>query len=171
MYIRIKCVCVYTYIHTHTVPIPAHFDLAASVINFIPTHCRLLPPLHHSHTITTSPTIHLFHQGNCTAKSCFSANSKAFWICHTAEQSITNAECEVLKNVLHRNLIKILSSCCNINFEALVFEFMSNGSPEKWLCFHNYFLDILKRLNIKIDVGLALEYLQHSHSPTLCGSL
>ncbi|KAK9198961.1 hypothetical protein WN944_014148 [Citrus x changshan-huyou] len=132
---------------------------------------KLLPPLHHSHTITTSPTIHLFHQGNCTAKSCFSAKSKAFWICHTAEQSITNTECEVLKNVLHRNLIKILSSCCNINFEALVFEFMSNGSPEKWLCFHNYFLDILKRLNIMIDVGLALEYLQHSHSPTLCGSL
>ncbi|XP_052291663.1 putative receptor-like protein kinase At3g47110 [Citrus sinensis] len=75
-----------------------------------------------------------------------------------------HSECEVLRNVRHRNLIKILSSCSNPDFKALVLEFMPNGSLKKWLYSHNYFLDILQRLNILIDVGSALEYLHHDHS-------
>ncbi|KDO48784.1 hypothetical protein CISIN_1g007680mg [Citrus sinensis] len=75
-----------------------------------------------------------------------------------------DSECEVLRNVRHRNLIKILSSYSNPDFKALVLEFMPNGSLEKWLYSHNYFLDILERLNIMIDVGSALEYLHNGHS-------
>ncbi|KAH9778860.1 protein kinase domain-containing protein [Citrus sinensis] len=75
-----------------------------------------------------------------------------------------NSECEVLRNVRHRNLIKILSSCSNPDFKALVLEFMPNGSLEKWLYSYNYFFDILERLNIMIDVGSALEYPHHGHS-------
>ncbi|XP_052294410.1 probable LRR receptor-like serine/threonine-protein kinase At3g47570 isoform X3 [Citrus sinensis] len=75
-----------------------------------------------------------------------------------------DSECEILRNVRHRNLVKIFSSCCNIDFKALVLEFMPNGSFEKWLYSYNYFLDILQRLNIMIDVALALEYLNHGHS-------
>ena len=75
-----------------------------------------------------------------------------------------DSECEVLRNVRHRNLIKILSSCCNTDFKALVLEFMPNGSLDKWLYSHYYFLDIPDRLNIMIDVALALEYLHHGHS-------
>ncbi|KAH9778839.1 hypothetical protein KPL71_007487 [Citrus sinensis] len=41
---------------------------------------------------------------------------------------------------------------------------MPNGSLEKWLYSYNYFLDILQRLNIMIDMALALEYLHHGHS-------
>ena len=42
-------------------------------------------------------------------------------------------ECNVLRNVRHRNLVKILICCSNINyndneFKALVFGFMTNGS-------------------------------------------
>ncbi|KAH9778906.1 hypothetical protein KPL71_007512 [Citrus sinensis] len=75
-----------------------------------------------------------------------------------------DSECEVLWNVRHQDLTKITSSCCNPDSKVLVLEFMLNGSLEKWLCSHNYFLDILERLNIMIDVRLALEYLHHDHS-------
>ncbi|KAK9204110.1 hypothetical protein WN943_014368 [Citrus x changshan-huyou] len=75
-----------------------------------------------------------------------------------------DSECEVLWNVRHQDLTKITSSCCNPDSKVLMLEFMLNGSLEKWLCSHNYFLDILERLNIMIDVRLALEYLHHDHS-------
>nr|XP_023883724.1 probable LRR receptor-like serine/threonine-protein kinase At3g47570 [Quercus suber] len=83
------------------------------------------------------------------------------------------AECNVLRNVRHRNLIKILTCCSSINyngddFKALVFEFMTNGSLEMWL--HpmtdsdnqSKHLNVLQRLIIAIDVAFALNYL-HNH--------
>ncbi|XP_022717801.1 probable LRR receptor-like serine/threonine-protein kinase At3g47570 [Durio zibethinus] len=76
-----------------------------------------------------------------------------------------DVECEVLRNIRHRNLVKIISSCSNIEFKALVLELMPNGSLEKWLYFHDHFLDVSQRLNIMIDIALALEYLHHGHSP------
>lgn len=41
---------------------------------------------------------------------------------------------------------------------------MPNGSLEKWLHSHNCFLDMLQRLNVTVDVALALEYLHHGYS-------
>ncbi|KAK7302966.1 hypothetical protein RJT34_13863 [Clitoria ternatea] len=72
-----------------------------------------------------------------------------------------NAECTALRNLRHRNLVKIIGSCSNVDFKSLVIEFMSNGSLDKWLHSHNYCLDFLQRLNIIIDVASALEYLHH----------
>ena len=46
----------------------------------------------------------------------------------------------------------------------LVYEYMSNGSLDKWLYSHNYCLDFLQRLSIMIDVASALEYLHHGSS-------
>ncbi|CAI0441627.1 unnamed protein product [Linum tenue] len=80
------------------------------------------------------------------------------------EEEEEEAECEILCNLRHRNLIKIVSICYTIDFKALVLEFMPNGSLEKWLYSHNYFLNILQRLNIVIDVASALEYLHHGYS-------
>ena len=40
---------------------------------------------------------------------------------------------------------------------------MPNGSLEKWLYSCNYFLDIMQRINIMIDVASALEYLHLGH--------
>ncbi|XP_022746772.1 receptor kinase-like protein Xa21 [Durio zibethinus] len=74
-----------------------------------------------------------------------------------------NAEFEVMQNILHRNLVKIISYCSCMDFKALVLEFMPNGSLEKWLYSGHYFLDILQRINIMIDVASALEYLHLGH--------
>ncbi|XP_059436696.1 probable LRR receptor-like serine/threonine-protein kinase At3g47570 [Corylus avellana] len=75
-----------------------------------------------------------------------------------------NAECEVLCNIRHRNLIKIISVCSCIDFKALILEYIPNGNLEKWLYSHNHYLSILQRLNIMIDVAWALEYLHHGYS-------
>ncbi|XP_022748484.1 LRR receptor-like serine/threonine-protein kinase EFR [Durio zibethinus] len=72
-------------------------------------------------------------------------------------------ECEVMSNIFHRNLVKVISCCSTIDFKALVLEFMPNGSLEKWLYSYNYFLDILQRINIMMDVASALEYLHLGH--------
>ncbi|KAL7241997.1 hypothetical protein ACSBR1_014555 [Camellia fascicularis] len=76
-------------------------------------------------------------------------------------------ECEIMRHIRHRNLTKVISSCSNLDFKALVLEYMPNGSLEKWLYSYNYFLDILQRLDIMIDVACALEYLHHDYSMPL----
>ncbi|KAH6776259.1 hypothetical protein C2S52_013820 [Perilla frutescens var. hirtella] len=70
-----------------------------------------------------------------------------------------DVECEVLRSLRHRNLAKVISSCSNTEFRALVLDYMPNGSLEKWLYSHNYFLNTLQRLNVVIDVACALDYL------------
>ncbi|XP_047259615.1 probable LRR receptor-like serine/threonine-protein kinase At3g47570 [Capsicum annuum] len=84
-----------------------------------------------------------------------------------------DTECEVLCTLRHRNLVKVIISCSNLDFKALVLECMPNGSLEKYLyshnyfldtkqrLSHNYFLDTKQRLSIMIDVACALEYLHH----------
>ncbi|KAH0764748.1 hypothetical protein KY285_000619 [Solanum tuberosum] len=59
---------------------------------------------------------------------------------------------------------KVITSCSNLDFKALVLEYMPNRSLDKWLYSHNYFLDIKHRLSIMIDVACALEYLHHGFS-------
>ncbi|XP_043694414.1 probable LRR receptor-like serine/threonine-protein kinase At3g47570 [Telopea speciosissima] len=87
------------------------------------------------------------------------------------------AECEALRNIRHRNLVKILTSCSSIDskgkdFKALVYEFMPNGSLDDWLHLpveahiHSRNLNLLQRLNIAIDVASALNYLHYNcHAP------
>ncbi|KAK4748425.1 hypothetical protein SAY87_015011 [Trapa incisa] len=98
-----------------------------------------------------------------------------------AERSFL-AECEALRNIRHRNLVKVLTACSGIDsnrndFKALVYESMPNGSLEDWLhqtC-HGVRegeddgargirknLSLLERLNIAIDTAWAVEYLHHN---------
>jgi LRR receptor-like serine/threonine-protein kinase FLS2 len=75
-----------------------------------------------------------------------------------------DTECAVLRNIRHRNLLKIISSCSNMDFKAFVLEYMPNGNLEKWLYSQYHCLSILQRLNIMIDVASALEYLHYGYS-------
>ncbi|KAH9668951.1 putative receptor-like protein kinase [Citrus sinensis] len=87
------------------------------------------------------------------------------------------AECEALRNIRHRNLIKIITICSSIDskgadFKALVFEYMENGSLEDWLHQSNDHLEVCKltliqRVNIAIDVASAIEYLHHHCQPPI----
>ncbi|CAL1389355.1 unnamed protein product [Linum trigynum] len=75
------------------------------------------------------------------------------------------AECNALKNVRHRNLVRILTYCSSLDhkgndFKALVFEFMPNGSLEEWL-HSDRNLTLIHRLNIAVDVASGLHYLHH----------
>ncbi|KAM6581154.1 hypothetical protein CsatA_004928 [Cannabis sativa] len=85
-------------------------------------------------------------------------------------------ECEILRSVRHRNLVKIIDGCSGVDyqgndFKALIYEFMPNGSLEDWL--HSIpaknseeqekSLNLSQRLNVVIDVASALDYL-HNHN-------
>ncbi|XP_054813381.1 LRR receptor-like serine/threonine-protein kinase EFR [Prosopis cineraria] len=70
-------------------------------------------------------------------------------------------ECDIMHNVRHRNLVKVISCCSNADFKSLAMEFMPNGNLEKWLYSHNYFLSFLQRLNVMINVATALEYFHY----------
>ncbi|KAL7242009.1 hypothetical protein ACSBR1_014574 [Camellia fascicularis] len=73
-------------------------------------------------------------------------------------------ECEILCNIRHRNLNKVITSCSTLDFKALILEYMPNGTLEKWLYSHNYFLDMLQRMDIMIDVACTLEYVHYGYS-------
>ncbi|TQD75975.1 hypothetical protein C1H46_038508 [Malus baccata] len=79
------------------------------------------------------------------------------------------AEYNALRNIRHRNLVKILTCCSSMDyngneFKALVFEYMSNGSLEQWLHRENQSrsLSLHLRLKIAVDVASALYHL-HDH--------
>ncbi|XP_059290329.1 LRR receptor-like serine/threonine-protein kinase EFR isoform X3 [Lycium ferocissimum] len=72
-------------------------------------------------------------------------------------------ECEILWNLHHRNLTKIISSCCNLDFKALVLEYMPNVSLDNLLYSQDYSINIMQQLNVMVDVASALEYLHHGY--------
>ncbi|KAB1209697.1 hypothetical protein CJ030_MR6G028559 [Morella rubra] len=99
---------------------------------------------------------------------------------HGASKSFL-AECEALRNIRHRNLVKVLTACSGADyqdrdFKALVYEFMVNGNLDEWL--HSTprtneapqeqrNLSLIQRMNIAIDVANALEYLHHDCETTI----
>ncbi|KAG6639827.1 hypothetical protein CIPAW_10G129600, partial [Carya illinoinensis] len=74
---------------------------------------------------------------------------------------------KVLRTIRHRNLVKVITTCTNPEFRALVLEYMSKGNLERWLYSYNYCLDLLQRINIMVDVASTLDYLHHGQSKSI----
>ncbi|CAN0924035.1 Probable LRR receptor-like serine/threonine-protein kinase At3g47570 [Linum grandiflorum] len=84
------------------------------------------------------------------------------------------AECDALKNIRHRNLVRIITVCSSVDhegkdFKALVYEFLANGSLEEWL--HRSAerieepvrrLNFIQRVNLAIDIACGVDYLHNN---------
>ncbi|KAJ9541182.1 hypothetical protein OSB04_027688 [Centaurea solstitialis] len=84
-------------------------------------------------------------------------------------------ECEALKNIRHRNLVKIITSCSSVDyqgndFKALIYEYMPNKNLDMWLHPSQEQeteteeatprrLSLRQRLTIAMDVAHAIHYL------------
>ncbi|XP_010529060.1 PREDICTED: probable LRR receptor-like serine/threonine-protein kinase At3g47570 [Tarenaya hassleriana] len=86
-------------------------------------------------------------------------------------------ECKALRNIRHRNLVKIITSCSSVDnkgaeFKALVMEFMPNGSLDQWLYpmdseSSSQSLTLSQRLSILLDVASAMDYLHNDCDPPI----
>ncbi|CAI0540128.1 unnamed protein product [Linum tenue] len=82
---------------------------------------------------------------------------KVFNLQHSGASKSFMTECEVLKNIRHRNLVRILTVCSGVDyqgndFKALVLE--SVDDPPRHLKFH-------QRLNVAINIASALDYIHN----------
>ncbi|XP_066320037.1 probable LRR receptor-like serine/threonine-protein kinase At3g47570 [Miscanthus floridulus] len=88
-----------------------------------------------------------------------------------ANESFT-AECETLKRIKHRNLVKVITLCSSLDltgkeFKALVFKYMPNGNLDMWLHPEVHEpgqrknMSLRQRISIATDVALAMDYLHN----------
>ncbi|KAE8657511.1 hypothetical protein F3Y22_tig00116991pilonHSYRG00006 [Hibiscus syriacus] len=83
-----------------------------------------------------------------------------------------NRECQVLKRIQHRNLIRIITACSLPDFKALVLPYMANGSLDSHLYPHSESclgsgysnLSLIQRVRICGDIAEGMAYLHH-HPP------
>ncbi|CAN0924046.1 Probable LRR receptor-like serine/threonine-protein kinase At3g47570 [Linum grandiflorum] len=82
-------------------------------------------------------------------------------------------QCEALKNIRHRNLVRIITVCSSDDYEgkdfkALIYEFLANGSLEEWLHLGQSIeriddptrsLNFIQRVNLAIDIASRVDYL------------
>ncbi|CAN6355867.1 unnamed protein product, partial [Urochloa humidicola] len=77
------------------------------------------------------------------------------------------AECQALRNIRHRNLVKVITACSTYDplgneFKALVLEYMPNGSLADHLHTKSTrygYLSLGARIGVAVDVASVLEYL------------
>nr|XP_043618791.1 receptor kinase-like protein Xa21 [Erigeron canadensis] len=102
---------------------------------------------------------------------------KVLNLCQKGGSKSFISECKALRNARHRNLVKVITCCSGSDFEgnefkALVYDFMPNGSLDRWLHSSHVaqnlqndlpLLSLLQRVSIALDVAYALDYL-HNHN-------
>ncbi|CAL4892392.1 unnamed protein product [Urochloa decumbens] len=92
---------------------------------------------------------------------------KVFKLSQSSASKSFFAECRALRNIRHRNLVKVITACSTYDplgneFKALVLEYMPNGSLAERLhtksAIYGY-LSLGARISIAVDVASVLEYL------------
>ncbi|XP_027150568.1 receptor kinase-like protein Xa21 [Coffea eugenioides] len=113
------------------------------------------------------------YKGVLTEGGNLSVAIKVFNLQHHGAFKSFIAECDAMRNIRHRNLVKIISSSSGMDFQgndfkALIYEFMPNGSLETWLHRtdeHQQHIfpipNLLQRINVAIHVACAVDYLHH----------
>ncbi|XP_027090481.1 uncharacterized protein [Coffea arabica] len=113
------------------------------------------------------------YKGVLTGGGNLSVAIKVFNLQHHGAFKSFIAECDAMRNIRHRNLVKIISSSSGLDFQgndfkAVIYEFMPNGSLETWLHRadeHQQHIfpipNLLQRINVAIDVACAVDYLHH----------
>ncbi|KAL8506444.1 hypothetical protein ACS0TY_017365 [Phlomoides rotata] len=76
-------------------------------------------------------------------------------------------ECQMMHNIRHRNLVKVISSCSGVDFKALVMEYMPKGNLEKWLYSAESSLNISERFRIMVDVASGIAHLHDGLIPPI----
>ncbi|PHT54322.1 hypothetical protein CQW23_08784, partial [Capsicum baccatum] len=74
-----------------------------------------------------------------------------------------DTECEVMRNVRHRNLVSVITTCSSDYIRAFVLQYMSNGSLENWLHGEDRQLDLLQSVTVMLDAAMGIEYLHHGY--------
>lgn len=83
---------------------------------------------------------------------------------HGSASKSFDTECSARRMARHRNLVKIISICSNLDFKALILEYMPHGNLDDWLYTNDgRQLSFLRRVGIMLDVAMALDYLHHQH--------
>lgn len=76
------------------------------------------------------------------------------------------AECEALRNIRHRNLVRVISLCSTFDpakneFKALILEHMANGNLESWLHPKPYEQIAKEPLSLATRISLAVDIAAH----------
>lgn len=88
------------------------------------------------------------------------------------------SEVQILGNIRHSNIVKLLCCISSHNSKLLIYEYMGNRSLDRWLrgknrpstisgSVHHVVLDWPKRLQIAIDSAQGLSYMHHDCSPSI----
>ena len=101
---------------------------------------------------------------------------KVFFLETRGAQKSFIAECSALRNVRHRNLVRILTACSSIDsggndFKALVYEFMPKGDLHNLLYSTEddgnssklSYISLAQRLSFVVDISDAVAYLHHNN--------
>ncbi|PHU16746.1 hypothetical protein BC332_12441 [Capsicum chinense] len=72
-----------------------------------------------------------------------------------------------MRNVRHRNLVPVITTCSSEYIRAFVLQYMSNGSLENWLYREDCHLNLLQRITIILDAAMAIEYLHHGNETSI----